>query len=135
MPHDYDAQYLNTVDTFEGLMSRIPALPDVVRLDLWFVSDPRAPLAPDAPRLAAALAAAGFEVTWIDDGLEATIPVRGIDADRIWHEERRATDAALACGHRPDGWGFAIPPRSPIGGLLGRLLGRATTSRPASPTR
>ena len=134
--HDFDLQYLETVDTFESLLPRIPALPDTVDLDLWFV--PSGPYA-DAPRLEAALAASGFRVgesgEMADGGVEATVTITGIDADLIWREERRATEAALRCGFRPDGWGFGIPPKAPIGGVLGRLLATLSGRRAASPSR
>ncbi|MEM6678420.1 MAG: hypothetical protein AAF675_11175 [Pseudomonadota bacterium] len=82
----------------------------IVTLDLRF----EAGRAADRASFVAAMRAEGYRGHTYEaagrEEIEARLPEKiPLTADRIWAEERRAAQIALAHGYEPMGWGFEAP--------------------------
>lgn len=103
--HDYEGQRADTLAVFRDIAAR-NQIPDSIRLELQFVPEEDA----DWTGARNALMRSGFDVDRYGDigneTLEAAIVLEAPSGEAIWTVEERATRLCLACGFRPDGWGF-----------------------------
>ena len=104
MDHDFDAQREETQWVWNDLSAK-EDLPNSAVIELQFV--PGASSA-DWESFEKRLAQAGYKFTRYEDGstLETSIGPIKLSFETIWHYEREATQMAIDCGFRPDGWGF-----------------------------
>ena len=109
MSVDYAAQAAAT-EALWAEMTRDHALPDEALVDLRLVGEAGA----DAVELMGWLEDRGYDVEHYpadeDEGepevVEVQTPRMRLSLAAVQFEERRVTEAALAHGFRPDGWGF-----------------------------
>jgi hypothetical protein len=106
MDHDFDKQRNETLRVWHDLSTKNDLPKSAV--DFQFV--PVSPTA-DWDLFETQLAAAGYRWerysgTRRGSTLEASIGPIDLSAGAIWKHEFAATQIAIKCGFRPDGWGF-----------------------------
>jgi hypothetical protein len=108
MDHDFEKQRNETLWVWNDLSTK-KNLPKSATVDFQFV--PSSPAA-DWDLFELQLRAAGYRCERYSDErtLEASIGPIDLSADAIWQREFAATQIAINCGFRPDGWGFLVTP-------------------------
>jgi hypothetical protein len=99
MDYDFDKQRNETLWVWRDLSTK-KDLPKSATVDFQFVPILQAA---DWDLFETQLGVAGYRCERYSDG--------GTHADAIWEHESAATQIAIKCGFRPDGWGFWSEPR------------------------